>query len=140
MNEVGKTGGGYTPGPWIAEAGGLIGLGAPVIASVAGTEHVAWITRGLPGGGWPDAHLIAAAPDLVHELIKSGGEDGFLLAQIATFVGGMADAYRLTGDAKETAERYFDVLHRLSESHRAAIAKALNLPTEDTSNAGRDGE
>lgn len=57
----------HTPGPWVAERGGSVGFHAPVIAFRPGS-HVAWLTRGLPGGGWPDAHLISAAPDLLEAL------------------------------------------------------------------------
>lgn len=57
----------WTPGPWAAEAS-VVGIGAPVIASRPGVEHIALLTRGQQGGGWPNAHLIAAAPDLYEAL------------------------------------------------------------------------
>jgi hypothetical protein len=106
----------FTPGPWTVEDGGIVGFGAPVIASKPGVEHIAWITRGLPGDGWPDARLIAAAPDLFEAL-------SYLVAQYSAFggaSGNQADAYYGLVKGK----------HARWEAARAALSKALGQSTE----------
>ena len=75
----------------------------------------------------PIARLIAAAPDLLEVVEVLSGEDGFLLDQIATMIGGMIDGGRFGGLSAQIAEGYITTLRCASEGARAAIAKAREV-------------
>ena len=116
----------HTPGPWIAITG-MASPGWKIYQDVSEGDAVcqcfdknnsAFLNAG------PNARLIAAAPDMLAELRETHGEDGYLLAQIATFIGGLADVSHLSGSARTTAEEYYAKLHALSDRGRAVIAKA----------------
>lgn len=60
---------------------------------------------------------------LLEALKRTGGEDGYLLGQIATFIGGLADAYSLKNAPKNIAEDYYEKLHALCEKNLVVIAE-----------------
>ena len=68
--------------------------------------------------------ITGSAEDLVKALKLNTGQDGFLLAQMATFLGGLLDASKARGMTKEIGEGYVKMLMAMHDTNREALAKA----------------
>lgn len=103
----------HTRGPWNTNNQGYIldqhGQYVPIISPFIVDAY-----EGDPEA-IANSRLIASAPDFLNFIEDAGGKDGFLLSQVATFIGALADCYGLTGTARQQAEEYYEKLHELSE-------------------------
>lgn len=109
----------HTPGPWQRHKSESDGCGYMItVPHHSGLGHLANVYSE------ENSRLIAAAPDLSAFAKECAGDDGYLLAQIATFLGGVMDNATLNSAAKNVGEGYYRTLLELSEKSRAAIAKA----------------
>lgn len=63
---------------------------------------------------------------LVEALKEIGGEDGYFLAQTATFFGALADHAKtsISENGQQETEKIFEKLHRLSGTLQAALKLA----------------
>jgi len=108
----------HTPGPWAFQA--LAGHHDFAVYDQETGRDIALVRN----FNEPNAALIAAAPELLAIAIRASETNGTLLGQAATWIGGIVDAYKMTGGNKESGERLYQLLHELDEASRAAIAKA----------------
>lgn len=53
-----------------------------------------------------------------------GGDDGYQLSQIASFLGGILDNANINATARAVGEDYYKILLGLAEENRAVLAKA----------------